>query len=122
LRVEVRTRRKVGACNDPELTTSGVADEVTVTESKVVFVLFFAVRSVDELKDLVALYVNRLNEDQLVVRPLLSVRMRGSVFRKLGAVAVPYLAEQDITDKRCREQLAILSVRGLGELGDGHKD
>jgi hypothetical protein len=99
--------------DNTELTTTRVSDYVSVSRSKIVEVLILPFCRVEKLKDPVALDVNGLDKDQLVVRPLIGVRMRGSVFRKLDAGAVPNFAEQNIRNKRGRKDFPVLPIRGL---------
>jgi hypothetical protein len=100
--------------DDSKLATTYVTDDVTVTGREVVEILILTLRCIEELKQAVALDVYCLDVDELVIRPLIRIRMRGSVFRNQDAVAVTDFAEQDITNNWCRKYLAVLPERCLG--------
>jgi len=75
--------------------------------------LVLAVSRVEELKDSVTLDVYGLDVDELVIRPLVRIRMRGSVFRNQDAVAVTDFAEQNVPDQRSWEYSPVLTMRCL---------
>jgi hypothetical protein len=107
---EVLTERNIGTGNSAELPVSNNS----VTKSEVVEILILAFCCVEELEDLVAFDINWLDVDELVIWPLIRIRVRGSVFReRVSAIAVTYFTEQDIANNWRWENLTILSVRGL---------
>jgi hypothetical protein len=118
--IEIGPRCEVGPNDNTQLPSSGVADNVTIPEREVVTVLLLSIRRVEELKDPVTLDVYWLDKDQLVVGPLNGIRMRGTVCRNIGAGAVLYLTKQHIPTIRRRIDAAVLPIRCLWELGDGH--
>ena len=91
------TGRDIDSLNVSKLATTDVSNNVAVTGSEVVVVLVGAVGRVEEFKDIVALDIDWLDVDQLVVGPLFNIRMRGSVIREVNTVAVPHLTEDDIS-------------------------
>ena len=76
-----------------ELTTTYIADDVPVTKSKIVQILICPIRRVEKFKNFVTLNIDGLNKDQLVVRPLSSIGMGRSVFRKVYNSAVADLTK-----------------------------
>jgi hypothetical protein len=100
--------------NNTELTTASIANYVSISRREVVEILILPISCVEELEDLVAFDVYWLNVDELVVWPLIGIRIRGTVFgERVAAIAVTYFTKQDITDKRCGEDLAVLPIGSL---------
>jgi hypothetical protein len=111
--IKVGPRREVGPNDNTQLPSSGVANNITIAERKVVTVLLLSICCVKELKDSVTLDIYRLDKDQLVVGPLNGIRMSGPICRNVGAGAVLYLTEQHISTIRRRIDATVLPVRSL---------